>query len=105
MKRLLLLATLLAGSAVFAADLQVTFPVSPSADGRYLQDANGIPFPILGRTAWFITSLKQAEYKRFLNDTAAKGYTAIEFHVINHDGRGNHPPFAGNHALPFLKEP
>ena len=103
MKRLLFLATLLAASAAFAADLQVTFPVTPSADGRYLQDANGIPFPILGRTAWFITSLKQTEYKTFLNDTAAKGYTAIEFHVINHDERGNHPPFAGNNALPFLK--
>ena len=82
---------------------QPAFPVSASAGGRYLQDAAGVPFPILGRTAWFVTSLTQAEYQAFLDDTAAKGHTAIEFHVINHDPRGNDEPFAGNGALPFLK--
>ena len=103
MKRLLLWTTLFSGFAMFAADAQVTFPVAASANGRYLQDSNAIPFPILGRTAWFITSLSQTDYQTFLDDTGAKGYTAIEFHVINHDSRGNHPPFAGNRALPFLK--
>jgi hypothetical protein len=78
------------------------FPVSPSPDGRYLQDAGGAPFPILGRTAWFVTSLTQAEHQVFLDDTAAKGHTAIELHVINHDPRGNNEPFGGNGALPFL---
>jgi len=80
-----------------------TFPVVASPDGRYLQDATGTPFPILGRTAWFITSLSESDHETFLNDTAAKGHTAIEFHVINHDPRGNNAPFAGNGALPFLK--
>lgn len=80
-----------------------TFPVSQSANGRYLVDADAAPFPILGRTAWFITSLTQAEYQTFLDDTAARGHTAIEFHVINHDPRGNNEPFAGNGELPFLK--
>ena len=81
----------------------VTFPVSRSPNGRYLQDANGAAFPILGRTAWFITSLAQTDYQTFLDDAAAKGHTAMEFHVINHDPRGNNEPFAGNGALPFLK--
>ncbi len=80
------------------------FPVSRSANGRYLQDATGTPFPILGRSAWFITSLTDTEYEAFLDDTAAKGFDVIEFHVINHDPRGNDPPFAGNGALPFLKQ-
>lgn len=94
-------ASLLMSAATLART--VTFPVTPSADQRYLEDAAGQPFPILGRTAWFITSLTQAEYSLFLDDTAAKGYTAFEFHVINHDPRGNHEPYAGNGALPFLK--
>jgi len=67
-----------------------------------LQDDNSVPFPILGRTAWFITSLSVADYKTFIDDTAAKGYNAIEFHVVNHDPRGNQPPFGANGTLlPF----
>ena len=80
-----------------------TFPVFPSGNQRYLQDQNGVPFPILGRTAWFITSLSETDYKMFIDDTVSKGYNAIEFHVVNHDARGNHPPFGGNGALPFSK--
>ena len=80
----------------------VAFPVVISSDWRYLQDQKGVPFPILGRTAWFITSLLQTDYKTFIDDTAAKGYDAVEFHVVNHDSRGNHPPFNGNRDAPFL---
>jgi hypothetical protein len=85
------------------AAVAVTFPVSPSPDSRYLQDAAGAPFPILGRAAWFVTSLSQADFHTFLDDTAARGHTAIEFHGINHDPRGNNEPFAGNGALPFTR--
>ena len=94
--------TLLALPCLAISGAGASFPVSPSADGRSLQDATGAPFPILGRTAWFITSLTQSEYQTFLDDTAARGHTAIEFHVINHDPRGNNEPFAGNGTLPFL---
>jgi hypothetical protein len=80
------------------------FPLVVSSDKRYLQDQKNVPFPILGRTAWFITSLSEADYKTFIDDTVAKGYNAIEFHVVNHDTRGNKPPFGGNGALPFTKQ-
>lgn len=83
------------------------FPLHLSTNSRYLLDVNNSPFPILGRTAWFITSLPDtgtASYKTFLDDTATKGYSAIEFHVINHDPRGNNEPYAGNNSLPFLKK-
>jgi len=80
----------------------VAFPVRSSADQRHLVDQNGVPFPIMGRTAWFITSLSVADYHTFVDDTAARGYNVIEFHVINHDPRGNHPPFNGNGDAPFL---
>jgi uncharacterized protein DUF4038/collagenase-like protein with putative collagen-binding domain len=80
------------------------FPVRYSANRRYLVEQSGNPFPILGRTAWFITSLSAADYKTFLDDTAAKGFNAIEFHVVNHDDRGNNPPYGNNGTLlPFLK--
>ena len=81
----------------------LAFPLVASGIGRYLQDQNGMPFPILGRTAWFITSLPVADYKMFIDDSVAKGYNAIEFHVVNHDPRGNMRPFNGNGDLPFLK--
>lgn len=79
------------------------FPLAVSANHRYLQDQNGAPFPILGRTAWFITSLSETDYKLFIDDTVSKGYNAIEFHVLNHDRRGNNPPFGGKGTLPFTK--
>jgi len=85
-------------------EIPSTFPLVTSANHRYLQDQNGVPFPILGRTAWFITSLSDTDYKVFINDTVAKGFNAIEFHVINHDERGSNPPFGGNGALPFTKQ-
>lgn len=82
---------------------QPIFPLINSANHRFLQDQNGVPFPILGRTAWFLTSLSHGDYRQFIDDTVAKGYNAIEFNAINHDARGNHPPFSGNEALPFTK--
>src|SRR5262245_9183494 len=78
------------------------FPVKYSADKRYLVDQAGTPFPILGRTAWFVASVPVADYKTCIDDTVARGYTAIEFHVLNHDTRVNHPPLNGNGDAPFL---
>lgn len=78
------------------------FPVKYSSDQRYLVDQRNVPFPIMGRTAWFVASLAVADYRFFVDDTAARGYSAIELHVVNHDPRGNHPPFNGNGDAPFL---
>jgi len=83
-------------------DAAPTFPVRYSPDKHYLMDQNGAPFPILGRTSWFIVSLSTTDYRIYIDDTAARGYNSIEFHVINHDPRGAHPPFDGNGNSPFL---
>src|SRR5262245_46641863 len=75
---------------------------SSTANQRHLVYQNGKPFPILGRTAWFITSLSEPDYRMFIDDTVAKGFNAIEFHVVNHDPDGNNPPFGANGTLlPF----
>ena len=90
---------------VFAVHALATtsFPVKPSADRRYLVDQGNVPFPIMGRTAWFIASLPGEDYRFYIDDSVARGYNAIELHVINHDPRGNNPPFNGKGDLPFLK--
>jgi Protein of unknown function (DUF4038)/Putative collagen-binding domain of a collagenase len=91
-----------AAPAVSAPDI-AAFPVQYSVDKRYLVDNNNTPFPIMGRTAWFITSVSVADYRVFLDDSAARGHNAIEFHVVNHDSAGNNPPFDGDGDAPFLK--
>src|SRR5580765_3188677 len=82
----------------------VAFPVTAHSSKRYLVDADGNPFPILGRTIWFVSVLSVPDYRLLLDDTAARGYNAIEFNVSNRDPRSNQPPFAGNGTAPFLKQ-
>lgn len=82
---------------------QVVFPLRVSDDKRYLVDQANKPFPILGRTAWFVISLPEEEYKKFIGNTLERGYNAIEFAVITHWPNGNHAPFNGEGGLPFLK--
>ena len=78
-------------------------PLKISANSRYLVDQNNTPCPILGRTAWFVISLSANQYHQFITNTVSKGYNAIEMHVLDHDLRGNNPPFNGNGDLPFLR--
>jgi hypothetical protein len=93
---------LLAAAVLSRADA-TAFPVRASANGRYLVDSNGTPTPILGRAAWFVISLSAADRATFLDDTVARGFTAIEVTILTHDPRGNHPPYDGNGDLPFLR--
>ena len=86
----------------FAAGPSI-FPTAHSANQRYLVDHNGVPFPILGRASWFVISLSPADYQYFVDDTAAKGFNAIEINAITHHQDGNHPPFDGLGNAPFLK--
>lgn len=82
---------------------QVTFPLKVSDDQRYLVDKANKPFPILGRTAWFIISQSEEGYRKFIENTVAHEQNAIEFAVITHWPTGNHAPFNGEGELPFLK--
>lgn len=74
-----------------------------SDDQRYLVDQQGVPFPILGRTAWFIVSQSEEGYKKFVANTLQHGYNAIEFSVITHWPMGNHAPFNAAGDVPFVK--
>lgn len=92
------------GDSSDAAGETVAYPVDISSNGRYLVDQNGDPFPILGRTAWFLTALSESSYRTFIDDTVSKGFNSIEFHVINHSPQGENAPFNGRNELPFLKK-
>lgn len=76
------------------------FPVSAHANGRYVVNAKGQPFPLLVRVCWMITRLSQANYEAVLDDTAAKSFTAIECKPpLAPDGY----QFDASGNLPFLK--
>ncbi|MBI3852477.1 MAG: DUF4038 domain-containing protein [Verrucomicrobia bacterium] len=92
-----------AGVLLCVTSIAATFPLKKSANGRYLVDQKNVPFPILGRTAWFVISLTNTDYQTFITDSVSRGYNSIEMHVLDHDPRGNQPPFNGNGDLPFLK--
>jgi hypothetical protein len=77
--------------------------VTAQASKRCLVDANGSPFPILGRALWFVCSLPASDYQLLLNDTAARGYNVVEFCAPDRDPRANKAPFAGDGAAPFLR--
>jgi len=81
---------------------QVAFPLQVSNDKRFLVDQQNKPFPILGRTAWFIISQPEKGYQKFVENTLALGYNALEFAVITHWPTGNHAPSNGEGVLPFL---
>jgi hypothetical protein len=82
---------------------QVALPLKASENGHYLVDQNNKPFPILGRTAWFIISQPVDGYKTFISNCISHGYNSIEMHVLDHDPRGNHPPYNGDGDIPFQK--
>ena len=100
--RILFVAILIFATSI-AGNSQVTFPLKVSPNNRYLVDQKNKPFPILGRTSWFVISLPLKVYQAYINSSVSLGYNSIEMHVLNHDPRGNNPPFNGNGDLPFLK--
>jgi hypothetical protein len=98
-----LASTLLALVIPVCCFCQVAFPLKISADKRYLVDQHDKPFPILGRTAWFIVSQSETGYQKFIDNTLQHGYNAIELSVITHWPMGNHAPFNAAGEAPFLK--
>lgn len=65
MNKLILFVIVFAFSFIINIQAQVAFPLKISDDRRYLVDQNNKPFPILGRTAWFIVSQTVSGYKTF----------------------------------------
>ena len=98
-----LLLFILSVTCIVVSHAQYVFPLKTSSDHRYLVDQKNKPFPILGRTAWFIISQPEEGYRKFLDNTLAHGHNSIEMAVITHWPIGNHAPFNGRGEMPFLK--
>jgi hypothetical protein len=63
----------------------VHWPLRISSSGKYLEDQDGTPFPIVGDAAWSaIVMLNQADLATYLNDRQSKGFTAIIMSAIEH---------------------
>ena len=94
---MLLFVSLVASELTSAA----TFPLTASANGRYLQDQSGTPFPILGRSYWGIIGLSPTNYQAALDDALVKGFNTIEFRAPNASRQDCCVPRDGAGNLPF----
>ena len=103
MYRNIIIVTALIFNAAAYAQYPVRFPLKISKDKRYLVDQANKPFPILGRTAWFIITQSDSGYEKFLYNTIEHGYNSIEMAAIVHWPMGNHAPYDANGDAPFLR--
>jgi hypothetical protein len=77
------------------------------ASGRYVTK-NGSPFLIHGDTPWSIAAqLSDAEVDSYIDDRAAKGFTAIMFNAIEHNFTSQNPAYrnvSGNDPFTSMTE-
>jgi len=79
----------------------VHWPLRISSSGKYLEDQDGVPFPIIGDTAWSaIVMLNQSDLATYLNDRQSKGFNAIIMNAIEHYYCTN-PPYNVYGYAPF----
>lgn len=64
-------------------------PLQVSANGHYLEHADGTGFFFLGDTAWYLNRLTPADLERYLHNRASKGFNVILFTVAQY-GNPNH---------------
>jgi hypothetical protein len=87
------------------------FPLSVSADGRFLQTPTGTPFPVFADSAWAIgTALTSSEIDQYLSTRKAQGFNTLVAQAsspvtYNSSGNTNNAAVAvgAGNALPFLK--
>ncbi|HVU26094.1 MAG TPA: DUF4038 domain-containing protein [Opitutus sp.] len=78
------------------------FPLQVSADRRHLETAEGRPFLVAGDTAWsLIAQLREPEARRYLDDRARRGFTAIIVNLLEHKFADRAPALRDGTA-PFL---
>ncbi|HYV65843.1 MAG TPA: DUF4038 domain-containing protein [Myxococcales bacterium] len=107
------LAIVVAAGEAFAIDARAyAYPLKASANGRYLVDQDGKPFLLIGDSAQSAAvNLTAGEVEVYLADRAAKGFSAINLNVIEHQfargGKGatlSGVPTNRAGQLPFTKD-
>jgi hypothetical protein len=85
--------------------LNGVFPLSVSSNGRYLVQANGTPFLLVGDGLWELEVMARstADVDTILANRAAKGDTAFIMEAFEHEYSDNTPKWAmaSNSAIPF----
>jgi len=61
----------------------VEFPLKVSQNRRYLVDARGKPFFLLGDTPWFLQKLKLEDVQLVLEDRHAKGFNTLFLEILD----------------------
>ncbi len=80
------------------------FPLSISADSRYLQQSNGTPFLICADSTWSIAvNIPLADINTFLTTITGQGFNAVMMNVIEHYFTIVKPPKERSGLLPFTK--
>ena len=93
----------LTGSGTLAG-AAATFPLSVSANGRYLVQANGTPFLICADATWSIfVDIPLAGLSSFLGTIAAQGFNAVSGNAIEHHFSVVKPPKERGGLLPFTQ--
>ena len=99
--RVVLLTLYLLFSIGTATAQSPSWPLRVSSEGAYLEDQDGVPFPIVGEAGWSaIVQLDQAQLATYLDNRQAKGFTAIIMEAIEHEFADN-PPFNAFGEHPF----
>ncbi len=61
----------------------ILFPLKASENRRYLADASGRPFFLLGDTPWFLQKLKLEDVRLVLDDRKAKGFNTLFLEILD----------------------
>ena len=82
--------------------VNATFPLHVEAGKRYLVDAAGTPFLMLGDSPWsLIVQLTREEVDQYLDDRRARGFNTLLVNLIEHHFSNNPPKNAYGNG-PFL---
>src|SRR5262249_57687163 len=86
-------------NAMVLALVAAAFPISVHLSGRYFVDAAGVPFPILGMTAWSAAvNLSPTDLAAFLRDRTHKGFNPVNGNLIPHPFTSTNPPQHYTHS-------
>lgn len=80
-----------------------SFPLVVSPNKRYLVDRDGLPFLMIGDTAWsLIAELSQADAIFYLNDRESRGFNTLLVNLIEHKFTSHIPRWANAQGVePF----
>lgn len=107
MKRLFM--TLLFGF-IAVESIGVDWPLRINSIGKYLEDQSGNPFLIVADAGWELTTqITDTEAIGYLDNRAAKGFSAVEIRVIGRNFQSNapndyynNPPFCQSSSPPCV---